>query len=65
MNDVLSAMRDTARLGGVFGEPAAVAGLAGLKRAVAHGIVPAEASVVAIITGNGLKDVRSALAAFP
>lgn len=60
---ILSAQRETARLGGVFGEPAAVAGLAGLKRAVAAGLVPSHASVLAVITGNGLKDVRSALAA--
>ncbi len=62
-DEILSAMRDTARLGGVFGEPAAAAGIAGLRRAVGSGIVPAGASVVTVITGNGLKDVRSALAA--
>ncbi|MEW5983621.1 MAG: threonine synthase [Acidobacteriota bacterium] len=62
-DDILSAMRDTARLGGIFGEPAAVAAVAGLKRAVARGLVPADSAVVVVITGNGLKDVRSALAA--
>lgn len=62
-DEILSAMRETARLGGVFGEPAAAAAVAGLTRAVADGIVPAEATAVVVITGNGLKDVRSALAA--
>lgn len=59
--DILDAMRTTARLGGVFGEPAGVAGVAGLRAAVLNGIVPADASVLAIITGNGLKDIRAAL----
>jgi threonine synthase len=62
-DDILDAMRLTARLGGVFGEPAGVAGVAGLRRAVAQGLVPPNASVVAVITGNGLKDIRSATAA--
>ena len=37
---ILDAMRETARLGGVFGEPAGVAGVAGLRAAVARRIVP-------------------------
>ena len=58
--DILDAMRITARLGGVFGEPAGVAGVAGLKKAVAEGIVPSDESAVVVITGNGLKDIQSA-----
>jgi threonine synthase len=58
--EILEAVRLTARLGGVFGEPAAAAGVAGLKKAVTAGIVKAEESAVAVITGNGLKDVQSA-----
>jgi threonine synthase len=58
--DILEAMRTTARLGGVFGEPAGVACIAGVHAAVATGAVPAEASVLAVITGNGLKDIRAA-----
>lgn len=58
--EILDAMRITARLGGVFGEPAGVAGVAGLKKAVAQGIIPADESAVVVITGNGLKDVQSA-----
>jgi threonine synthase len=57
---ILDAMRVTARLGGVFGEPAGVAGVAGLRAAVTAGIVPREATALVVITGNGLKDVKSA-----
>ncbi|MCX6132855.1 MAG: threonine synthase [Ignavibacteriales bacterium] len=59
-DEILEAMRLTAQLGGVFGEPAGVAGVAGLKKAIAQGIVPADVSAVVVITGNGLKDVQSA-----
>ena len=58
--DILDAMRMTARLGGVFGEPAGVAGIAGVKEAVARGIIAPDESVLALITGNGLKDIHSA-----
>jgi threonine synthase len=60
---ILEAMRETARLGAVFAEPAAAAAVAGLRRAVAEGIVPAGATALAVITGNGLKDVRAAMSA--
>jgi threonine synthase len=59
-DEILEAMRLTARYAGVFGEPAGVAGVAGLKKAVATGIVKSNESAVAVITGNGLKDIHSA-----
>ena len=59
-DEILEAMRLTARLGGVFGEPAGVAGVAGLKKAIADRIVPGDNSAVVVITGNGLKDIQSA-----
>ncbi len=58
--EILDAMRITARLGGVFGEPAGVAGVAGLKKAIAEGIIAPAETAVAVITGNGLKDIASA-----
>jgi threonine synthase len=58
--EILEAMRLTARLGGVFGEPAAVAAVAGLKKALQMNIIKSSESAVVIITGNGLKDVQSA-----
>jgi threonine synthase len=59
-DQILDAMRLTAMLGGVFGEPAGVAGVAGLKKAIDDGIVPRNESAVVVITGNGLKDIQSA-----
>jgi threonine synthase len=59
-DEILDAMRLTARLGGVFGEPAGVAGVAGLKKAIAEGRIKSGESAVVVITGNGLKDVQSA-----
>jgi threonine synthase len=60
---ILDAMRAAGRRAGVFGEPAGVAGLAGLRAAVAQGIVGAGESALAVITGSGLKDARTAMSA--
>jgi len=57
---ILEAMRTTARLGAVFGEPAGVAGIAGLRKAIDQNIIKSNESVLAVITGNGLKDIHSA-----
>lgn len=57
---ILGAMRSTARLAGVFGEPAGVTGVAGLRKAVAAGLVSRDARVLVIVTGNGLKDIQTA-----
>ena len=62
-DEILEAMRQTARLGAVFGEPAGVAGVAGLRAAVARGLVPRDATALVVITGNGLKDIRTAVLA--
>ncbi|MEE9169348.1 MAG: threonine synthase [bacterium] len=59
-DEILIAMRVTARLGGIFGEPAGVAALAGIRRAVGNDIISKDESVLTVITGNGLKDVQSA-----
>ena len=58
--EILDAMRYTGHLAGVFAEPAAATAIAGLRRAVSEGEVGKRATAVAIVTGNGLKDVRSA-----
>ncbi len=55
------AVRETGQLTGVFAEPAAAAAVAGVAEAVASGVVDRDASVVAMITGNGLKDIRGAI----
>jgi threonine synthase len=57
--EILAAMR-LLGTSGVFGEPAGVTGLAGLKKAAERGLIPEDALVVSVVTGNGLKDVASA-----
>ena len=48
---------------GVFGEPAGVTGTAGVKKLREQGRLPSDATVVSVVTGNGLKDVANAIAA--
>jgi threonine synthase len=60
---ILDAMRESGRRAGVFGEPAGVAGLAGLEQAVREGIVAHHETALAVVTGSGLKDVRTAIRA--
>jgi threonine synthase len=45
---------------GVFAEPAAAAAWAGLRRALAEGLVGAGDPVLVLLTGSGLKDVGAA-----
>jgi threonine synthase len=58
--EILEAMRVTARLGGVFGEPAGIASAAGLKKAIQQNIIKSHETALVMITGNGLKDIQSA-----
>ena len=58
--DILAHIGTVARLGGVFGEPAGVASVAGLAALVGGGAIAAGDRVVCVITGNGLKDVAAA-----
>lgn len=62
-DDILEAMRLLGHTSGIFGEPAGVAGLAGLKYMVGNSVIQADEEVVVIVTGNGLKDVKNAIAA--
>jgi threonine synthase len=59
--EIMEAMNKTARLSGVFGEPSGAASVAGVKRAIADGIIKKNESVCAVITGNGLKDIKAAI----
>ena len=61
--EILWSIRTLARKAAVFGEPAGVAGVAGVKKAVEQGIIAAEETVALLITGNGLKDIQSAIKA--
>ncbi|MCB8953627.1 MAG: threonine synthase [Ardenticatenales bacterium] len=58
---ILAAIPDLARGCGVFAEPAGAAAFAGLQQAVQQNRVAPEDRVVVINTGNGLKDVQSAM----
>ena len=60
--EILAAQKLLGRTCGVFGEPAGVAGTAGLKKLCQQGQIPPEATVVSVVTGNGLKDVANAIA---
>ena len=61
--EILAAMRLLGRTQGVFGEPAGVTGTAGVKKALELGLIDPDATVVSIVTGNGLKDVQSGIRA--
>jgi threonine synthase len=61
--EILQSIPMLARKAGVFGEPAGVAGAAGVKRAVELGVIGGSESVAIIMTGNGLKDIQSAMRA--
>jgi threonine synthase len=59
-DEILGAYRDVARLEGLFCEPASAAGIAGLRKMAAAGRLDPDASVVAVLTGHGLKDPHTA-----
>ena len=61
--EIMAAQKLLGRTCGVFGEPAGVTGTAGLKKLCEQGKIPADATVVSVVTGNGLKDVANAIAA--
>lgn len=58
---ILAAQQILAAEVGVFVEPASAAGVAGLLAKAERGEVPAGATVVITVTGNGLKDIDTAL----
>jgi threonine synthase len=63
--EILAAIPTLARLSGVFAEPAGAAALAGLQAEISdqRSEIAPEATVVLMITGNGLKDIGSAMKA--
>jgi threonine synthase len=61
--EILAAMKSLGSSEGVFGEPAGVTGLAGLKKALVKGIMKGRERAAAIATGSGLKDIQNALKA--
>ena len=61
--EILTAIPTLARGSGVFAEPAGAAAFAGLTRAVDEKMVSPNERIVVVNTGNGLKDVASAMKA--
>ncbi len=59
-DEILAAYRDLARLEGVFCEPASAASVAGVRKMAAAGQLDPDATVVAVLTGHGLKDPHTA-----
>jgi len=58
--EILESIPRVARATGIFAEPSAAAVYAGARRGVELGHIHADESVVLLLTGNGLKDVRRA-----
>jgi threonine synthase len=59
---ILEAYRMLAAREAVFGEPASAAGVAGLLQSAKNGTIEPGSVVVCTITGNGLKDLDTAIA---
>ncbi len=59
-DEILAAYRGLARHEGVFCEPASAASVAGVTKAAAAGEIDADATVVCVLTGHGLKDPTTA-----
>jgi threonine synthase len=59
-DEIVAAYADVARLEGIFCEPSSAASIAGVRKLAAAGQVPDGATVVCVLTGNGLKDPDTA-----
>lgn len=57
---IRDSLRQVGRNEGIFAEPASAAAVAGVRRARQRGVIDAGERVVAVITGNGLKDATTA-----
>lgn len=62
-DNILDSIKFLARKTGVFGEPAGVTSIAGIRKLKEEGFFKKDDVVVSIITGNGLKDIQSAIKA--
>jgi threonine synthase len=60
-DEIIAAIAELGKVG-IFAEPAGSTAYAGLKKALREGVIHPDDAVVVINTGNGLKDVRAAMA---
>jgi len=63
--EILESIVELARETGVFAEPAGATAFAGFKKLSRAGLLTPEARVGIIVTGNGLKDLKSASLVLP
>ena len=61
--EILTAMKILAQKTGVFGEPAGVTSFAGIMKMKELGLLNGDEKVVSIVSGSGLKDIKSAMKA--
>ncbi len=59
--EILEAYSLIASSEGVFAEPGSCASIAGIKKQVENGLLEKGSTVVAVLTGNGLKDPDTAI----
>ena len=62
--EILEAYHSMAEKGGIFGEPASAASLAGLIKMKRQGVDFSGQKVVCVVTGSGLKDADTAIKGF-
>jgi threonine synthase len=60
-DEILDAMRGLARYAGVFAESAGATAFAGLIKLTQQGLIDKDERVVVLVTGNGLKDIDTAI----
>ncbi|WP_042353796.1 threonine synthase [Bacillus rubiinfantis] len=60
--EIVAAYKKLAATEGVFAEPASCASLAGVYKSIQKGTIAKGAKIVAVLTGNGLKDPDTAIA---
>ena len=58
---IIQAIPELARETSVFGEPSGVTPLAALQKAVSHNRIREDEKIVILMSGNGLKDINSAM----
>lgn len=59
--EILESYRELAGLEGIFAEPASCASIAGIKKQIESGEIKKGSKIVAVLTGNGLKDPATAM----
>jgi threonine synthase len=59
--EIVAAYKKLAKTEGIFAEPASCASIAGVLKSVENGSIPKGSRIVAVLTGNGLKDPDTAI----